>query len=73
MKIEVKVKTKAKKEYVKEVRENEFEVAVLDAPEKGKANKAVVEALADHFNIPQINVEIVGGRTSRYKVVEINN
>ena len=72
MRIEVRVKTKAKKEFVKKVGENKFKVAVSEAPEKGKANKAVIKALANHFDLPQIDIEIRGGRTSNNKTIEIH-
>ncbi|MBN1455862.1 MAG: DUF167 domain-containing protein [Methanomicrobia archaeon] len=43
-------------------------VRVKAPPTKGKANKAVINLLAHHFNA---NVRIVAGATSRKKVVEI--
>lgn len=42
-------------------------IAVSAAPEKGKANKAIVKILADAFNLPKSAVEIVSGTTSRRK------
>ncbi len=73
MKISVKVKAKAKKEYVKEVGEGEFEVAVSAPRERGKANQAVVKALAAHFKIPQVDIMIISGQTSNHKIIEINH
>ena len=72
MKLTVRVKTRAKKEFVKKVGENEFEVAVSEAPEKGRANKAVIKALANYFDLPQIDIEIRGGRTSNNKTIKIH-
>jgi uncharacterized protein (TIGR00251 family) len=43
-------------------------VRVKAPPTKGKANKAVINLLAHHFNA---NVRIVAGASSRQKVVEI--
>ena len=38
---------------------------------KGKANKALVEMLAEHFNVKKNQIQIVKGMTSNKKVVEI--
>jgi uncharacterized protein YggU (UPF0235/DUF167 family) len=37
----------------------------------GRANEAVVEALAEHFKVPKSRVSIVGGFKSKQKVVRI--
>ena len=71
MKISVKVKPRAREEYIKEIGEGNFEVAVKEPPVQGKANRAVVRALAEYFHVSQSQVSIVSGYTSRNKVVEI--
>ncbi len=68
----VKVKTKAKKEIVEKVKENDFLVSVKEPAEKGKANAAVMKALARYFKIPQTKVRIVSGHKSKQKIVEID-
>jgi uncharacterized protein YggU (UPF0235/DUF167 family) len=40
---------------------------VAAAPERGKANEAVVDFLADTLGIPRAHVELVAGATSRDK------
>ncbi|MFZ5341499.1 MAG: DUF167 domain-containing protein [Patescibacteria group bacterium] len=40
-------------------------------PVDGEANKALIEFLAQHFDIPRRNVKIISGFTSREKLVEI--
>ena len=42
-------------------------VAVTAAPDKGKANQAIVELLSSAFGIPKSAVELVGGASSRQK------
>ena len=42
-------------------------VAVSAAPDKGKANQAIVELLSSVFGVPKSAVELVGGATSRKK------
>jgi hypothetical protein len=48
-----------------------LKVAVTAPPEKSKANKALVETLAQFLRVPRRNVAIVSGETSRAKRVEI--
>ncbi|MEV0433675.1 DUF167 domain-containing protein [Nocardia sp. NPDC050413] len=39
---------------------------------EGKANKAAVELLADHFGVPKSTVHLTAGATSRFKRFEID-
>lgn len=46
----------------------------LTAPAvEGKANSALIEFLAEHFNTKKSKISIIRGLTSREKVVEIGN
>jgi uncharacterized protein len=42
-------------------------VAVTAAPEKGKANKAIIEVLADGLKMPKSSIELAAGETSPQK------
>ena len=44
---------------------------VPEPPEDGRANEAVIELLAEHFDVPKGSLRIVRGHTSRQKVIEI--
>lgn len=72
MKIFVKAKPNSKNESVKKLSENSVEVCVKEPPVKGKANVAIIMALAKHFKVPFSAVKIISGHTSRQKIVEIN-
>lgn len=48
-----------------------LKVAVTEAPERGKANAAVIELLAQELGVPKKNISIVSGETAQDKVVEI--
>ena len=50
----------------------EVRVYVTAAPEGGRANKAVVAAIAEAVGVPKSSVAIVRGRTSRDKLLEID-
>jgi len=71
MKIFVKTKVNAKEETVKRIDETHFIVAVKEPPIKGKANKAILKALANFFHLSQSQMQIVSGFTSREKIVRI--
>lgn len=46
-------------------------VAVTDAPEDGRANRAVCAALADALGLPASAVEVAQGATSREKLLRV--
>ncbi|MCB1682265.1 MAG: DUF167 domain-containing protein [Rhodospirillales bacterium] len=46
-------------------------VFVTVAPEKGKANAALIKLLSKHWGIPKSAISIVRGETSRVKVLEV--
>ena len=71
MKIFVKVKPKAKKTLVQKMSETRLNVFVKEAPAKGKANQAVLKAVADYFDIAPSRITIAAGSTSTLKVLEI--
>lgn len=71
MKIFVQAKPGAKEERVEQIGEKNFIVAVKEPPVDGKANRAILEALAEYFNVPISQVNIVSGQRSRRKTIEI--
>lgn len=46
-------------------------VSVTEPPVQGRANQAIIRALADHFGVSRAQVRIVSGFTARSKIVEI--
>lgn len=46
-------------------------VYVKERAADGKANQAVIESLARHFNVAKTQVEIIRGHASRNKLIEI--
>ncbi len=71
MKLFVKAHPKSKCEKVVRADEKHFEVWVKEPPDKGKANEAVREKLAEHLGIARSRVTVVSGLASRNKIVEI--
>jgi uncharacterized protein (TIGR00251 family) len=49
-----------------------WKVRVSAAPERGRANDAVVRLLAERLHVPRASVSVVAGHASRDKVVELH-
>ncbi len=49
----------------------ELLVFVREPAIEGKANRAVIELLAEYFEVPKTKVKLVSGRISRTKVFRI--
>lgn len=49
-----------------------LKVQVTAAPERGKANAAVIEVLAKALGIPKSAIRLTAGQTSPLKTVEID-
>lgn len=73
MLIRVKVRPRSKADEIVETMEDgTIKVRVKAIPEKGKANKAVIELLAKEYGVHKNDVEIVGGRVDQIKLIRIN-
>jgi uncharacterized protein len=51
--------------------DGKLRVRLRQAPEKGRANKALIELLSDHFSVAKSLIEIVSGSTNRNKRVRL--
>ncbi|MGH7274454.1 MAG: DUF167 domain-containing protein [Nitrospiria bacterium] len=71
MKIVVKAKANAKKGQVEKIDATHFVVQVKAPPVQGKANHAIMKALAEYFNITPSRIKIVSGSSSKQKTFEI--
>ncbi len=71
MRIYVKVIPCASNDEVIKISEEEYKAKVTAPPEKGRANKAVIKLLADHFGVPKNLVRIAAGRTARVKIIDV--
>lgn len=69
--ISVTVKPNSKSPSVTQLTESEFRVAVRAPSQDGKANRALIELLADHLGIAKSTIKIVRGHHSRHKVIEV--
>ena len=72
MRLQVRVTPRATRRSVEIAADDVVIVKVSEPAEDGRANTAVIEALADYFSVPKRRVMIVRGMSSRRKVVEIS-
>jgi uncharacterized protein (TIGR00251 family) len=71
MRLNVRVIPKSSMKLVQAEIDGSLKVKLTAPPEKGKANKELIEVLAAHYKIHKSKVKIVKGATSKDKVVEI--
>lgn len=71
MRLRVKVKPNARRSSARTLGENEFEVSVRAKPVEGKANAAVLKALAEHLGIAASRLRLLAGGRGRIKFFEL--
>ena len=71
--VSVKVQPNASKDRGVGEHGDQLKIAVTVAPEKGKANKAVIKVLSRLLGVKSSDIEIFSGETSRDKKVFIRN
>lgn len=71
MRITVRAKPGSRKELVEKIDDSNFIISVKEPPIEGRANKAIVKALAEYFKTSVSNVQIISGHTSKIKIIEI--
>lgn len=69
--LRLRVKAGAKKTAILGVHGGAIKLSVSAAPERGKANRAVVKLLAEVLGLPSSAVTIAEGKSSPDKVAEI--
>lgn len=72
MRIEITVKPNSRRPGVEKLPDGTYRVAVNAPPREGRANEAVIEALAGYFDVPKSSIRIRMGSSGRKKVVEID-
>lgn len=73
MKIFVRAKTGRKKTAIEKIDQNHFIVSISARPIKGKANEAIIEALAGYFQISKSKILLDKGLSSKEKIFQILN
>ncbi|KKP80245.1 MAG: hypothetical protein A2271_02965 [Candidatus Moranbacteria bacterium RIFOXYA12_FULL_35_19] len=71
MRIYIKVIPRSSKNEIVKISEGEYKVKLTAPPADGEANKMLIEILAKHFDVSKSLVSIIGGKSTRKKLVEI--
>jgi len=71
--INIKVVPNASRNEVILEEDGSLKIRVTAKATDGKANKAVIEILADHFGVKKNKVSILKGEKARGKVVELSD
>lgn len=72
MYIKVRVRTDAKKESITETGEQRLDVAVREPAQQNRANRRVVQLVAEHYGVTPGNVRIISGQRSHTKMFAVN-
>ncbi|MCR1792705.1 DUF167 domain-containing protein [Leptospira sp. WS58.C1] len=71
MKIQIRVKPNSKKPSVTKGEDGVWVIAVKEPAIEGKANDAVVRAVAEEFGLAPSKVKILKGEKSKLKLLEV--
>lgn len=71
MKFFLKVKPGSKREKVEQVSPNVLRVEVKEPPIEGRANEAVIRALAEKFGVAKSRIRLTHGAKGKEKIAEI--
>lgn len=71
MDINITVISRARKREIIDLGDRHFRVKLTSAPEKNKANRELIQILADYFGVKRSAVSIKAGEKSRHKIIQI--
>jgi uncharacterized protein (TIGR00251 family) len=71
MKVTIKITPNAKKTEIVNCDDDVFKIRIAAKPVDGKANDELIRFLSKEWKIPQAQILIIQGRTSKNKVIEI--
>lgn len=71
MRIYAKVIPRSSRNKIEKISEGEYKIWLTAPPIDGKANDSLAEILADYFGISKRSIEIIGGKTSKTKIIDI--
>lgn len=72
MRIYARVRARSSQNKIEKISDEEYKIWTTAAPVNNEANKKIIQLLADFFNISKSQIEIVGGKTAKTKMIDIN-
>lgn len=70
--ITIRAEPSSSRDAVERIRDSEYVVRTTEPPILGRANRAIIQLLAEHFDVSPLGITIVAGRTSRTKKISIH-
>ena len=71
MRLYIKVTPRSSKNEMTKISEGEYKVRLTAPPVDGEANAMLIKILSDYFKVAKSNIQIVGGKSARTKIVDI--
>jgi uncharacterized protein len=71
MRLTVVAKAKKKQAKIVQISPDTYAVSVKEPPVDGRANEAIIEALAQYFSLSPSQIILVSGHTTKIKVLEV--
>lgn len=72
VRLSIKARPGSRKNAITGAHAGALKVSVTAAPEKGKANDAIIALLADQLQLRKADITIIRGQTSSEKVVSVS-
>lgn len=69
--LSVKVTPNASRNQIVGMKDGVLQVKIAAPPEKGKANKELIDFLAGELDVRKSAVSVIKGQTSRHKIIHI--
>ena len=69
----VKVSAGSSRKTISGLLDGKLKVKITAAPERGKANQALIHFLAQKLDIKKNNITIISGHTSPFKTIQVSN
>ncbi len=70
--INVRVTTKASKNDIRGVKNDELLISVTAVPENNKANIAIIDLISKKIGVPKSKMQIISGQKNRNKKISID-
>ncbi|MDD5397086.1 MAG: DUF167 domain-containing protein [Candidatus Moranbacteria bacterium] len=71
MRIYIRVSPRSSKNEVIKISDREYKVKLTAPPVDGAANDALIKLLSQHFKVAKSLITIVGGKSTKIKMVDI--
>jgi hypothetical protein len=72
MQLRITVKPNSKQQSIEEVEDGSFIVRLKSPPVDGKANRELIELIAEKFDVAKSQIQIKSGLSSRKKLILID-